>query len=190
MTGLAEVARIVHVVGQFLGSTVPVEISIENSYRASLDFSLFGSVYTFTIERWAKRGLAGFLQLFHTVADRDPVLFGIMIETPDGTIQFYESDHDILRNPDGTYTVGPLARAMTKVQKLNCIERGCLDIFTCLDQIGGVHQRSILDYCVWYQEGHKNPTTYHEFITLVTSHSVVHNDLMAPNVKWQLVEFH
>ena len=39
----------------------------------------FGSTYTFTIERWAKRGFNSFLRMFHSIA-RDSALYGVMTE--------------------------------------------------------------------------------------------------------------
>jgi hypothetical protein len=179
----SNVARNIQFTEPLLGSAVQIDLNIENCYRTSIDFTLFGLVYTFTIDKWARRGLSNFLQLFHQDA-RDPVNFGLMIEAADGTKQFFANNTDITQHVDRTYTVGASARAMTANQKLNCVEQGCRDVLLCLDKNGRVHQRCILDYCVWYREGHRNPATYSGFITLITSQSVVHNDFMAPNVKW------
>lgn len=186
---LALVARNVQFSGQILGNAIPIDINILNTYKSTIDFTLFGSTYTFTIEKWAKRGLNSFLRLFHSIA-RDAVLYGVMTEDATGNYQFYEDYTDLHDNGDGTFTAGASAKALTLIQKLNIVEQGCRDVISCLNQIGTMHQRSILEYCVWYREGHPVPGTYSEYITLVTSHSVVHSDFMAPNVTWSLVEFH
>ena len=54
---LALVARNVQFSGQILGNAIPIDINILNTYKSAIDFTLFGSTYTFTIEKWAKRGL-------------------------------------------------------------------------------------------------------------------------------------
>jgi hypothetical protein len=186
---LALVARNVQFQGEILGTMIPIDIIILNSYKSTIDFTLFGSTYTFTIERWAKRGLNSFLRMFHSIP-RDSALYGVMTEDATGNYQFYEDYTDLHDNGDGTFTAGAGAKALTLIQKLNIIEQGCRDVISCLNQIGTMHQRSILEYCVWYREGHPVPGTYVEYITLVTSHSVAHNEFMAPNVTWSLVEFH
>lgn len=112
------------------------------------------------------------------------------MEDSTGSTTFYENNTDITVNADGTCYTGPNARAMTVSQKLNCVEHGCRDFVTCLGQIGTVHQRSMLEYAVWYRELHVNPATYEQFITLMTCHCIVLNDFMAPNVLWTVVEFH
>ncbi|CAM9998072.1 unnamed protein product, partial [Ectocarpus fasciculatus] len=134
-----------------------------NTFKATIDFSLFNIPYTFTILSWSRRGLAKYLNLFHEFVQRDVAQYGLRVE-------------------DST--------AMTVSQKLNCVEHGCRDFVTCLGQIGTVHQRSMLEYAVWYRELHVNPATYEQFITLMTCHCIVHNDFMAPNVLWTVVEFH
>jgi hypothetical protein len=187
---LANVARNVNFQGNVMGNNLPVDVNIENTYKATIDFTLFNIPYTFTIERWARRGLAGYLTLFHTFVQRDIATYCLRIEDANGLPNFYENNTDITVNTDGTFVVGAGARAMTLAQKLNCVEHGCRDIITCLGQIGTVHQRSMLEYAVWYRENHQNPATYSEFITLTTCHCIVHNDFMAPNVAWTTVEFH
>ena len=57
-----------------------------------------------------------------------------------------------------------------------------------LNQIGEEHQRSILEYCVWYRERPLS-WTYPEIITCATANCVVHSNFMSPNVTWSLVEF-
>jgi hypothetical protein len=173
-----------------MGINIPVNVNIENSYRATIDFFLFNSLNTFTVERWARRGLARFLTLFYAFTPRDIPKYGRRVENVNGLISFYNDNTDITENFDGTFVVGGGARAMTVFQKLNRIEQGCMDVLRCLGQISNVHKRSMLEYAVWYRENYQNPSTYGEFITLVTCHCIVSNDFMALNFHRTVVEFH
>lgn len=187
---LATVARNVNCNVLLRGNLIPVDVNIANTYKASIDFSLFGTAYTFTIERWAKRGLNGYLIFFHSFAARDTTQFGFKTEDASGVVNFYEDDTDLVMNADGTFTAGPGAKPMTMFQKLNCIEQGCRDILTCLEQIGSTHQRSMMEYAVWFRETYQTPADYSDFITLMTCHSILQNDFMAPSIVWTLVKFH
>lgn len=77
---------------------------------------------------------------------------------------------------------------MTQDQKLNIIQQGCVDIMTCLESIGQVHQRSLLEYCNWYHENHAKDT-YESYITKITCLAVIQSGFVAPGITWQLVEF-
>lgn len=173
-----------------LGNYIPITITIENTYKTSIDFTLYGNPYTFAITAWQSRGIRKYLEKFHDVtAPRDISTYGIMIEKLDGSRDFLEDLTDLTKNPDGTYSVGTNSKPMTHYQKLNAIKQGAKDIMTCLNLIGEIHRRSILEYCVWYREMNHPDQNYSYFITLTTCHSVVHSDFMAPNIQWQLVEF-
>jgi hypothetical protein len=187
---LTTVARNVKCNADVMGNVLPIDINIENSYKASIDFSLFCVAYTFTIERWAKRGLSGYLIFFHSFAARDVTLFGLKTEDLDGMVSYYEDATDLVLNADGTYTKGPGSKAMTVRQKLNCVEQGCKDIITCLGQIVQAHQRSMMEYAIWFHETYQTPDDYRDFITLMTCQCVLHNDFMAPNITWSVVKFH
>ena len=52
----------------------------EDNYKATIDFAFCSVLYTFTVERWARRGLTGFLNLFHLCGARDMLTNGIRIE--------------------------------------------------------------------------------------------------------------
>eukprot|EP01036_Dinobryon_divergens_P029729 gene29729-38870_t len=82
-----------------MGTHIPVDVHIENTYRATIDFTLFKSPYTFTIERWARRGLAGFLTQFHELAQRDIPTYGRRIEDADGFVSIYEDNAEMLMGP-------------------------------------------------------------------------------------------
>ena len=131
-----------------------------------------------------------FIQLFHDTP-RDITQFGKVVMKSSGAYEYLEDLTDVVLDPNApdTYMVGPAFRPMTQFHKLNIIEQACKDVMSCLCMISSVHQRSILEYCVWYRENH-NLDTYSEYITKVASHCVVHNDFMAPNQTWTLVEFH
>lgn len=183
------VARKVNFSANVMGNVVPVHVSIENTYKSSIDFTLFGNPYSFVVEKWARRGLTAYLTFFHSFTPRDMAQFGLRTEDASGAVNFYEDDTDIVQNVDGSYTIGP-AKAMTIAQKLNCIERGCRDVISCLGQIGEIHQRSMMEYAVWFRENFQIPSSYSDFISLVTCHCIVHNDFMVPNIVWTVVKFH
>eukprot|EP01031_Cornospumella_fuschlensis_P029531 gene29531-35642_t len=189
MSSLTSVARPVNFSGNVLGSIIPISITIENSFKATIDFTLCSSPYSFVVTNWQARGLRKHLEHFHSVPGRDPVQFGFMIEQPDGTQEFYESNTGITLNPDGTYTIDiTVAKPMTLFQKLNVVEQGCHDVLKCVNMIGEVHRRSILEYCVWFREN-RVVTDYSSLITMITAHCVVHSEFMAPNITWQVVMF-
>ena len=75
---LALVARNVQNYGQMLGNMIAININIENTYKSEIDFTLFGIPYTFTIDKWARRGLSKFLEMFFD-SPRDVVKFGVYI---------------------------------------------------------------------------------------------------------------
>jgi hypothetical protein len=98
------------------------------------------------------------------------------------------NDISLIPLSEDLYSVGPNYHTMTASQKLNIIEQACKDITSCLGMIANAHQRSILEYCVWYRENH-DFSTYQSYLTKITSHFVVHEDFMAPDQKWTLIEF-
>lgn len=168
--------------GTVLGYTVPMSISICSTYEASIDFTLFGSPYTFVVTAWQSRGLRKYLELFHMV-DRDPTTFGVAIKCggADGEMEYVESVVDLNCSSH-------LKRPMSQVQKLNAIEQGCRDILACLNQIGEVHLHSLLEYCIWYRET-QEATTYSKLITKLAANCVVHSSFVAPMLAWKVVEF-
>ena len=144
--------------------------------------------YSFVISSWQGRGFRKFIEHFHSVAmTRNVIKFGVMIEKDDGTKDFLRNLDDITQNADGSYTMGPNAQVMTQDQKINMIQQGCEDIMACFNSIGQVHQRSILEYCIWYSENHSKDT-YGSFITMMTSHAVIDSNFTAPGITWQLVD--
>ena len=184
------ISRIVPYQGTFLGNPIHMSIEIESMFNATIVFTLFGMPYSFVISSWQGRGFRKFIEHFHSVAmSRNAIKFGVMIEKDDGTKDFLGNLDDVTQNADGTYTMGPNSKVMTQDQKINMIQQGCEDIMACLNLIGQVHQRSILEYCIWYRENHNKDTTYGSFITMMTCHAVTHSNFMAPGITWQLVEF-
>lgn len=177
---LTGVARSLSFFANVLGSTIPVNVTIENSFKATIDFTLSSAPYSFAVIGWQSRRLRNFLEHFHSVSGRDPVHFGVLIEQPDGTRGLYESSAGLTLNSDESYTVdNSVAKAMTVFQKLNAVEQGCRDVLKCLNMIAEVHGPSILDYCVWFSENHA-VTDYSSLITMITALCVVHTDFISP----------
>jgi hypothetical protein len=150
-----------------LGCQVSVEVSIKNSYEASMDFSLFGRTYTFNVWTWRSRRIDKFVKLFHSHEVRDEEAFG-SIHTEAGGVQNVR---------------------MTTPQKYAAVIHGCKDILTCLNKILNAYQRSVMDYAMWYRENHVEETDYSSYITLATCHCIVHSELFSPQVPFTLVKF-
>ena len=188
-SSVGKARTILHTVTLF-GRAVQTSIEIENSYESSIEFTTCGETYSFVITQWQGRGMGKFIELFHDNAVRDINLFGGVIckDTLENAFVADMDDVIIASDPDGRYIVGPNYHPMSRFQKLNMIEQACKDILSCLSMIADVHQRSILEYCVWYRENH-NLSTYGKFVTMMTSNCVVHNVFIAPNQTWTLVEF-
>jgi hypothetical protein len=166
------------------GAPVRVAVSISASYRTILDFSLQGCAYTFTIDKWRSRNLTGFLQRFHQHACRDAETYG-----------------SIATDDEGLVTVN-----MNVLQKTATVIHAAQDVLACLEKICVHYQRAVLDYAVWYREHRREEITreaklrsrkaavplfetYSQYISRITSHCIVHADLMAPNMQWEVVEF-
>lgn len=191
---ISETARQVNFQGIVLGVITPISITIENSFKATISFSMLGTPYSFVVDRWARRGLKKFMEVFHSVISaRDITRFGCMITRDDGGVEFYENMNDIVSTEENalvTFVPGTAAHLITMQQKLNIVEQGCRDILECLNIFGQVHKRSILEYSIWYREKYVSAeSSYSEYITLQTCHCVVRSDFLAPNIEWTLVKF-
>ena len=153
-----------------LGSPIRVDVEVSKSWRTVVDFSLLGVAYTFSIDAWRSKRFTPFVQLFHDRTNgqiRDPGEYGRIATDDEGLVNV----------------------EMTHQQKLKCVLAATRDVMACLDKIGTHHQRSVLDYAVWYRDKHPERTTYSELITLTTCHCIVHTDFLAPNQRWELVQF-
>ncbi len=83
------VARQVNFQRNVMGNNIPVVVSIENTYKTAIDFPLFTIPYTFTIDRWARRGLAGYLRHFHDHLPRDVATYGYRVVDENGAETIY-----------------------------------------------------------------------------------------------------
>ena len=67
------------------GGWMPVSISIAaTTHFTYVDFSVFGTAYTFTITKWSGKGLTPFVQKFHDHTPRDEAQFGMVVTNSDG----------------------------------------------------------------------------------------------------------
>jgi hypothetical protein len=145
---------------------VEVDITVDQIFATTIDFTYFHSPYTFRVTKWSGNGLKYFLPLFFQYAPRDAVSFG---------------SYDVVND---TY-VG------NSTQKMSCIVQACHDIMACLNKLILSMQREIIDYAVWYRERIKGDETtlYSKYITVMTCHNIVHTSFMAGRVTYDLVEF-
>ena len=67
------------------GGILPVTINIAaTTYITTVDFSLFGSAYTFSPTTWSGRGFTAFLRRFHECGTRDVIQFGAVTVSSEG----------------------------------------------------------------------------------------------------------
>lgn len=161
------VARFLELSCPVKGSAVTVKVTINASYEAYLEFNLVGTPYSFSVTHWGRRGFAKFAHAFFKHSERDVAQFGGYEESTDGVVTLN----------------------MTTEHKLNVVTQGVKDVMSCLNCIVSVHQRSVLDYAVWYCEHFPAHDSYESYITLVTCNCIVHTHFLAPNVTWQIVKF-
>lgn len=162
------IARSLDLICPIMGSSVNVKATIRASYEASLEFNISGTPYSFNITRWSRRGFAKFADLFFKYSERDAAQFGGCEESGEGVVTLN----------------------MTTEQKLNAVTQGIKDIMACLNSIVSAHQRSVLDYAVWYRERFPEYyDSYESYITLATCNCIVHTDFLAPNITWTVVKF-
>ena len=152
---------------RIMGTSVNVSLTIRNTYDATMEFTLFGVAYTFAVTRWSRKGLASFLLLFFAYNSREAAEFGSCTVDDNGFPTFN----------------------MTTAHKVNAVIQGAKDVMACVDDIATRHQRSVLDYAVWYREKHACWDTYEKYITMLACNCIVHAYFLAPGVTWELVTF-
>jgi len=147
---------------------VPVDASViidAETYFTSIDFTYMRTPYNFTPYAWNHYpgGMEVFMPLFHSVP-RDPVVYGSVLE-------------------DGSY-------AGTAFQKRNCVMHAVRDIFATLSRIVEKHERSVLDYAVYYHNRYAiaNPS-YSEYITRLTCQNIIKAYFTAGGVHYETVLF-
>eukprot|EP00834_Sanchytrium_tribonematis_P008573 NODE_1053_length_2425_cov_0.855976.p2 type:complete len:166 gc:universal NODE_1053_length_2425_cov_0.855976:2226-1729(-) len=146
-------------------SNITVYLTMYNNYRVMMDFNWINTLYTFDVDHWSGRGLTAFVTLFLSHTPRDINTFGSINQL------------------DGTLTV-------TGIQKQQIIVQACKDIFHSIDLIVEKHGRSLLDYAVWYHDKRIiNPSNYPEYITKLACNCIVHGELLAPGILYDVVQF-
>ena len=124
----------------------------------------------FEISSRQGRGFRKIVEYFRSVSmTRNAVKFVVVIEKDDGSKDFLGDLDDVTQNADGSYTLETDAQVLSQDQKIDTIQQGCEDIMASFNSIGQVHQRSILEYCIWYRVIHRSDT-YGSFITMMTCH--------------------
>ena len=150
-----------------MGTQVPVNVRVFSTYLTTLDFSLYGSMHTFSIDKWRSGKFTKFFERFHCHAPRDAAIYGSMATNEEGA-------HTFSTNLD---------------QKVNAVMQAAKDVVHCLDKIAQHYKSAVLDYATWYREAHKEEATYSEFITRLTCHLIVHTSFLSPNLVWDVVQF-
>lgn len=145
------------------GVPVNVTVTIANSWQTVMDFVFSQRAYNFNVTTWSRRGLSTFLSKF---------------------LEHYQAEPDRgTLSEDGTPIV-------SYEQKIAAVMQACRDIFTTIDMILTQHGRGMLDYAVWYRERHHERDTYADMITRVACNCIVHADMLAPQITWEVVRFH
>lgn len=170
-TDMDTVSRSTKFTATVAGHRINVDLTIYTSYKASFDFTLCGTPYSFTVVDWSRRGFTKFATMFFNHMARDAEEFGT-----------YEVTEDPMSNITTMFN-------MTTPQKLNIITKGVKDIMSCVDTIVTKQQRSVLDYAVRYNDIHHTCETYVDFITVRACECIMHSHFLAPNIIWDMVRF-
>lgn len=149
------------------GQQITVRYTINNSLAASLDFNLHGSAHNFSIDNWSRKGYTSFGKRFFNYAPRDVRTFGTMAEGDLGEITLDQSTQ----------------------QKVSVIEQGLKDIMHCVSLIATKYKRAMIDYAIWYRETYPREDTYDLFITRRACHLIVHTNIHAPDLVYDIVRF-
>ena len=149
------------------GIETDVSVTVDNFYATMVDFHLHGRAYHFSIDAWRGRGIQKLLTFFHGHVTRDPANYGALVESDNGNREV----------------------RMTIPQRVNAVVQAVKDIMTCFEMIFQAHQRSIVDYAIWYREHGPRHETYSHHITKIACNCIIHSNFMAPDVVWNLVEF-
>ncbi len=73
---------------------------------------------------------------------------------------------------------------------MECVKQSVRDVMSAVNMISSKYLRSTVNYCLWYRERQPTPdTTYAELITRTACHCCVHMDWLAPELKWEVVEW-
>lgn len=148
------------------GAPTEIDVTVQGTYAATIDFTYCGHPYTFNITKWRSSQLKSFLLLFHRHCERDMQHFGCTVETADDTNLMMDID-----------------------QKVNAVIHACKDIIAYLSDVIHEQSRAVLDYGVWYREKHAKQDTYAEYIMLVTCHCIVHSDFFNHRLVYNVTPF-
>ena len=163
---LSEVVFSKHVAVTLAGAPCGVDINIQRSYAATIEFIYCGKPYTFNATKWRSSGMSRFISLFYApVLARDATVFGTAT---------FDAEGQIISQP-------------SQAQKFEAIAQACVDVLATLDLILVKYGRSVLDYAVWFRETRPSEATYREYIAVIACHSIVHSNFLAPGVTWDVV---
>jgi hypothetical protein len=123
-----------------LGQNVHVDVEVDFNFRVVATFTYLHRPYNFIVTKWMGKGFTTFASAMLAVYNNG--VFGSI---------------DRLGAP-----------TQTTSQRKNAIIQSVRDVMRHLDQILQTHQRSVLDYAVWYRENRKGFRTYEQYIQLIT----------------------
>lgn len=146
-------------------SKITVELILHGSYQMECSFNLGFQAYRFNITKWSKNGFANFFRKFHKFCDhRDASIYGKL-----------DDDENIDASSD---------------QRKNCIYQATRDVFATISKIVQYHQRSIIEYSIWFRESApKDTDLYSDYITLIAAHCILHSNLMVAKIQYEDVRF-
>jgi len=148
-----------------------VDVQVEINNITTCNFFYLRHNYTFRITKWSGGGYWSFMEKFLPVYAIDAA----------SRLKYGE----VQRDP----ATGNEQMVQDQDQRVECLMQATKDIFDCLNDIIVKHQRSVVDYALWYREKQRDDDTYSHLITLVTCHCIVHSDFMYGNVNFDLVKF-
>jgi hypothetical protein len=151
----------------FGSASIPVHVIIRGMWETTIDFNFAANSYTFTFTKWSRNGMGRLLELFHSHAPRDPVLFGARLVDAQGNVDMTQ---------------------ITTEHKHQTVIQAVRDVFSVVDHISTKYQRSLVDYAIWHRERFPEDS-YPSYIEKLASHLIVHANILGPNVQWEQVHF-
>lgn len=154
-----------------LGSPATIVVSVYASWETVISLEIEGDRRSrlFSIASWHPRGMKAFCLVFHWHRTRDERTFGCVCEIN-----------------------GQPHLVMDESQMESLIIQAVQDVLAFVNIVFGEHGREMRDYAVWYLRQASEDASaysYSDVIARTACRLIVDCDLVAPGVRWNVVEF-
>lgn len=163
--------RPVHLRLDVLGLPTAIVVSVYPSWETAISLEIQGDSRPrfFSIDSWHPRGMKAFCLVFHWHRARDERTFGCVCEIN-----------------------GQPHLVMDESQMESLIVRAVQDVLAFVNIVFKEHAREMRDYAAWYLRQASEDASaysYSDVITRTACRMIVHCNLIAPGVRWKVVEF-